>query len=227
MSWSIPTDNLYKFSATVGVVLCLLALIAPIYVARTTYLDTINDDSSRWKDSLRLERNKTQVVIVTHVIDSIKQLRFDKIIWTKNEKGIYIADSMNFPVYKWWYDEHRRLMDEHLEIYDRIEKAEMKLMDRDFLNIVLNKCSLVAILIGYLLTCFGFFRWFNNVQVYQDLKSEKEGGFDIIHQADYYSKLAERKIKRFTYYIIVIIVFGIIVFIHWWLFIVPDDLKNR
>ncbi len=217
MSWSIPFDNLYKFIATVGVILCILSFIFPIYIDKSYYLDNIKYDRQNYIDSVKLISVFEKGVYVNHVYDSLEKDRIGELKWTKNEQGQFIADSTNYNIYRFWYNEQEKLMSEMSALSEERQTAQKHLKEEFVTRDIVNKSSFVAFVFGFIMTCFGFYRWYNSVQVYQDLVVEKDAGFPITNQGGYYDLLAKRKIKPMTFILFSVIVLGILLAIKTWI----------
>lgn len=142
---NLPTDNLYKFIALVGVVVLLVASYFPIIKARELKLAMIEIEG------------KTRIleIEVQHLPDRTKQLKSNETIGDCNREELV--------------DKAYKLKMKNEELKTNSKKLEVIGIDYE----IIRKIQTAGMVLGFILSAFGFFLWYFRIQKYQDKQLKK------------------------------------------------------
>ena len=142
---NLPTDNLYKFIALVGVVVLLAASYFPIIKARELRLAKIEIEGQ-----MRLLEIEVQ-----HLQDTTKQLGSNETIGDCNREELV--------------GKAYKLKMKNEEIKTNSKKVEVIGIDYE----LIRKIQVAGMILGFILSAFGFFLWYFRIQKYQDKQLKK------------------------------------------------------
>jgi len=142
---NLPTDNLYKFIALVGVVVLLAASYFPIIKARELRLAKIEIEGQ-----MRLLEIEVQ-----HLQDTSKQLGSNETIGDCNREELV--------------GKAYKLKMKNEEIKTNSKKVEVIGIDYE----LIRKIQVAGMILGFILSAFGFFLWYFRIQKYQDKQLKK------------------------------------------------------
>lgn len=207
---SVPTDNLYKFIATVGVIGLILSIGVPIYT-------TIPNNEK--KDRLYMD-----IAIQATELDNLKsykdtldaRMRRSSVMNGNNQGGSFqitssSVDTVNPSVGSiGLLSEYYRITAERDSVY--LLKTEFV---RQFNTIsqsdsVYRRLSLITSIISLFLIGIGFYFWFNRLQLYIDIRNRIESGYKINGNNDLIALETKSKIQFRTFIITFLVVIVIL-----------------
>jgi hypothetical protein len=161
---SIPTDNLYKFSALIGTIIVFLSLYVP-YI--------LSSELSKQISYLEL-KGKTLDAEIDYFSDKVQAV--EKIIDNSiaDQKGLRKHDPNKLELH-YSENELKVFLSELIELKksSAISRAEEKnlLSETKRLNSeyqLIQNISRSSIIFGLVLACFGYILWYFRIQIYQD-----------------------------------------------------------
>lgn len=196
MGWEIPFDNLYKFIATVGIIILLLSFGLPQYVYLQNFrsmpplLDSLEYNKQRLDEIQRSIRTHRDILVK---LDSIKN------------------DSTVKPIYNDVMVEYRQRLKDQMSYLNIVNSTGTLINYNNKIESQSKKAGAFGLLVGFIMVAFGFYKWYNHIQIYQDIKTKIEAGFDITHRFD--SEVKQREINLGLFLVLATISFVLIVVI--------------
>ncbi|MFH1315373.1 MAG: hypothetical protein ABIH67_03175 [Candidatus Uhrbacteria bacterium] len=142
---NLPTDNLYKFIALVGVVVLLAASYFPIIKARELRLAMIEIEG----------KIKSLEIEVQYLQDINKKLEPNESTGDRNKEELL--------------DKAYKLKMKNEELRTNSKKVEVIGIDYE----CIRKIQTYGMIFGFILSAFGFFLWYFKIQKYQDKQLKK------------------------------------------------------
>lgn len=196
---SVPTDNLYKFIATVGVIILLISIAVPLFI-------TIPNNEK--KDRLWMDLGiQTQTLVEEMIFYDTLKSRLDRshitmdglVTYTmENDDSSTIVASLG--LYE-AYENQQKKLDSIFSKKSETVRGHNSVVMQDA---VYRRLSYIGTFVGIFLMAFGFYFWHNKVQIYLDLRGRIEAGFDD-KKGDLIIE-SNKKLKPLKYIILVCIV---------------------
>jgi len=169
-----PTDNLYKFCSLTGVVMVLFALYVPYLLADQLYSKLTAGILEEKRIQIEIQYLEVEINRMKEAIESFKL--------AETPESVLRSGKTPIPISLAEYRELNVARDKALKDL-RLKAAatessvsEVNRLGRQLEVVYLR--AILTLLAGTLLANYGFRRWYNRVQLYQDLALRKEGEKD-------------------------------------------------
>lgn len=182
---NLPTDTLYKFLTVFGLVILLTSFLTPVLTFKdndlTKYSLTLKTKNLERKSNV-LDNRLKELDSLTKSIDMSKR---NVIYKYQDKRGIWHDDSSSHLEIVNMFSELNLTASQSNGLQDSLLITKQQLNHiYSFEEQVIGYCN-KGIFYGIIITVAGFFLWFLNNQVYQDLFIKIQGGYKIVPKTNF------------------------------------------
>lgn len=210
----VPSDNIYKFLAFLGLIFILLSSIVPVCILKDVEIQTINLNLEKSRLNANFNKVKYYVDSCGAYIENVKNGEPNYIGMVSNNKDrevdwmIDAPDSTNHH-----YLRTKKMFDEKtIELHKNLTSLKLNnkiLHSLDYQKSVQIFISNVSFYLGVLFSVIGFILWYRNYQILEDINLMKGAGLKIVNKQILLSKIKTKS----TYFIIIVILVFIIIYV--------------
>jgi hypothetical protein len=172
-----PSDNLYKFTAIGGLILAVLSLYIPWKMSSDLQMASYDLDWDMKKLRLETAQSKSEVLDATENMQSLNEgiTEFLKNLHNKNLNPPNKFDMQNWEKIKAELQEHwqnhlafeKNILEKDI-LLAKIENTSAKQIYAEKRAFFLFLISMGTLVVGLIMTVFGFWNWYFKFQIYQD-----------------------------------------------------------